>query len=100
MLVAGLVGASGEVVGIERDATSIERAEALVAAAGLRNVSFLNADVNKIVIAQPFDAVVGRFISDVSSRSHFRAAVRFSLGSSWWSARLPRTIMDTDACPR
>jgi tRNA G46 methylase TrmB len=50
MLVAGLVGASGEVVGIERDATSIERAQARVAAAGLRNVSFLKTDVNKIVI--------------------------------------------------
>src|SRR5262249_56685727 len=42
MLVARLVGASGEVVGIERDATSIERAEARVAAADLRNVNFLN----------------------------------------------------------
>jgi SAM-dependent methyltransferase len=62
MLVARLVGASGEVVGIERDATSIERAQARVAAAGLRNVSFLNTDVNKIVIDQPFDAAVGRFI--------------------------------------
>jgi len=62
MLVAGLVGASGEVVGIERDATSIERAQARVAAAGLRNVSFLNADVNNIVTDRPFDAVVGRFI--------------------------------------
>jgi SAM-dependent methyltransferase len=62
MLVAGLVGASGEVVGIERDATSIERAQARVAAAGLRNVSFLKTDVNKIVIDQPFDAAVGRFI--------------------------------------
>jgi ubiquinone/menaquinone biosynthesis C-methylase UbiE len=62
MLVARLVGASGEVVGIERDATSIERAQARVAAAGLRNVSFLNADVNNIVTDRPFDAVVGRFI--------------------------------------
>jgi len=62
MLVAGLVGASGEVVGIERDATSIERAQARVAAAGLRNVSFLNVDVNNIVTDRPFDAVVGRFI--------------------------------------
>jgi ubiquinone/menaquinone biosynthesis C-methylase UbiE len=62
MLVAGLVGASGEVVGIERDATSIERAQARVAAAGLRNVSFLNTDVNKISIDRPFDAAVGRFI--------------------------------------
>jgi ubiquinone/menaquinone biosynthesis C-methylase UbiE len=62
MLVAGLVGTSGEVVGIERDATSIERAQARVAAAGLRNVSFLNADVNNIVTDRPFDAAVGRFI--------------------------------------
>jgi len=62
MLVSGLVGASGEVVGIERDATSIERAQARVAAAGLRNVSFLNVDVNNIVTDRPFDAVVGRFI--------------------------------------
>ena len=62
MLVAGLVGASGEVVGIERDAASIERARARVAASGLRNVTFLKTDVNKIVIDQPFDAAVGRFI--------------------------------------
>ena len=62
MLVAGLVGPSGEVVGIERDAASIERAQARVAAAGLRNVSFLNTDVNKIAIDRPFDAAVGRFI--------------------------------------
>ena len=62
MLVAQLVGASGEVVGIERDPTSIERAQARVAAVGCRNVSFLNADVNNIVTDRPFDAVVGRFI--------------------------------------
>jgi 2-polyprenyl-3-methyl-5-hydroxy-6-metoxy-1,4-benzoquinol methylase len=62
MLVARLVGASGQVVGIERDATSIERAEARLAAAGLRNVNFINTDVNSIVIDEPFDAAVGRFI--------------------------------------
>jgi ubiquinone/menaquinone biosynthesis C-methylase UbiE len=62
MLVARLVGASGEVVGIEGDATSIERAEARVAAADLRNVNFLNADLNNIVTDGHFDAAVGRFI--------------------------------------
>jgi ubiquinone/menaquinone biosynthesis C-methylase UbiE len=62
MLVAKLVGASGEVVGIERDAASIERAQARVAAAGFRNVSFLETDVNHVVTDQPFDAAVGRFI--------------------------------------
>jgi ubiquinone/menaquinone biosynthesis C-methylase UbiE len=62
MLVAGLVGASGEVVGIERDAASIERARTRVTAAGLRNVTFLKTDVNEIVTDQRFDAAVGRFI--------------------------------------
>ncbi len=62
LLVAGLVGASGEVIGIERDAASIEKAKARVAASGLLNVTFLKTDVNKIVIDQPFDAAVGRFI--------------------------------------
>jgi ubiquinone/menaquinone biosynthesis C-methylase UbiE len=62
MLAAKLVGPSGEVVGIERDASSIARAKARVAAAGLRNVSFTQADVNQIERDTPFDAAVGRFI--------------------------------------
>jgi SAM-dependent methyltransferase len=62
MLVAGLVGPSGEVVGLERDTRSIARARARVAEAGLRNVSFTEADVNQIANDKPFDAAVGRFI--------------------------------------
>jgi ubiquinone/menaquinone biosynthesis C-methylase UbiE len=62
MLVARMVGSSGQVVGVERDANSIARASARAAAAGLHNVSFLNSDVKNIVDEQPFDAVVGRFI--------------------------------------
>ena len=62
MLVAQLVGPSGEVVGIERDANSIARAQARVAAAGLRNVRFINTDVNNVTDDQLFDAAVGRLI--------------------------------------
>jgi len=62
ILLARLVGPSGEVVGVERSADSIARANARVAAAGLRNVNFLNSDVNNIVAEEPFDAAVGRFI--------------------------------------
>jgi ubiquinone/menaquinone biosynthesis C-methylase UbiE len=62
MLLAQLVGPLGEVVGVERDANSISRAKARSAAAGFRNVSFLNSDVNNIVNDRPFDAAVGRFI--------------------------------------
>ena len=62
ILVARLVGPSGEVVGIERDASSIARAKARVAEAGLRNVSFTQTDVSEIVSDTLFDAAVGRFI--------------------------------------
>jgi len=62
MLVARLVGPTGEVVGIEREASSIGRAKARVAAAGLRNVSFRQTDVHQILSHELFDAAVGRFI--------------------------------------
>src|SRR6266851_437611 len=62
MLVARLVGPSGEVVGIERDTRSIARARARVVEAGLHNVSFTQSDVNQIAHDKPFDAAVGRFI--------------------------------------
>jgi ubiquinone/menaquinone biosynthesis C-methylase UbiE len=62
MLLARIVGPTGEVVGIERDACSIARANARVAEAGLRNITFTEADVNQIGSDQPFDAAVGRFI--------------------------------------
>ncbi len=62
MLVAQLVGPSGEVVGVERDTRSIARAKARVAEAGLHNVSFTQSDVSQIASTRPFDAAVGRFI--------------------------------------
>lgn len=62
MLVAQLVGPSGEVVGIECDAHSITQARARVAKAGLSNVTFTQTDVNQVVNDKPFDAAVGRFI--------------------------------------
>ena len=60
--VARLVGPSGQVVGIERDARSIARARARVAEAGLRNVEFIHCDASSIPVSRPFDAAVGRFI--------------------------------------
>ena len=62
MLAARLVGPSGEVVGIERDARSIARAKARVAEVSLHNVSFTQSDVCQFVSNKPFDAAVGRFI--------------------------------------
>jgi SAM-dependent methyltransferase len=62
LLAARLVGPSGEVVGVERDARSIARARVRVAEAGLDNVTFIQADALQIAANKPFDAAVGRYI--------------------------------------
>ena len=62
LLLAQLVGPTGAVVGVERNADSIARAAARVAAAGLGNVSFAESDATGLNVTGSFDAVVGRFI--------------------------------------
>jgi ubiquinone/menaquinone biosynthesis C-methylase UbiE len=62
MLVARLVGASGEVVAIERDSNAVAKARARVTEAGFQNVSFNESNVDEILYGKPFDAAVGRFI--------------------------------------
>src|SRR6516164_4957910 len=67
MLVAELVGPTGEVVGVERDANALTKARSRVAEAQLRNVSFVEADVGQVASSKPFDAVVGRLILEYVS---------------------------------
>jgi ubiquinone/menaquinone biosynthesis C-methylase UbiE len=62
MLVARLVGPSGEVVGIERDTRSVNRARTRAAAASLHNVNFVEADIAHFSTDKQFDAAVGRYI--------------------------------------
>jgi ubiquinone/menaquinone biosynthesis C-methylase UbiE len=65
MLVAELVGPSGEVVGVERDANTLVTARSRAAEAQLRNVSFVETDIRHVVSevnSKPFDAAVGRLI--------------------------------------
>jgi ubiquinone/menaquinone biosynthesis C-methylase UbiE len=62
MLLAGLVGSSGEIVAIERDARSIDRARIRASQRGLRNVTFVQTDIAQFSSDASFDAAVGRFI--------------------------------------
>ena len=62
MLAARLVGPSGEVLGVERDARSIAKARTRADEAGLRNVTFTQSDVSEISSDRQFDAAVGRYI--------------------------------------
>jgi len=62
MLAARLVGPTGAVVGVERDAGTMVKARSRVAEAGLHNVTFMQSDVGHVVSSELFDAIVGRLI--------------------------------------
>jgi ubiquinone/menaquinone biosynthesis C-methylase UbiE len=62
MLAARLVGPSGEVVAIERDARSVNRARTRAVEAGLHNVKFVETDIAHFSTDASFDAAVGRYI--------------------------------------
>ena len=62
MIAARLVGASGEVIGIEQNATFAARARERVIAAGFKNVTFIHTEASALAIDGSFDAIVGRFV--------------------------------------
>ena len=62
MIVARLVGTSGEVLGVEHNPGFVARARERIAAVGFRNVNFIQADANALAINRSFDGVVGRFV--------------------------------------
>lgn len=62
ILLSRLVGPDGAVVGVERDADSHEWAKQRVRRLGIRNVAFVQADIDRLPSAEPYDGAVGRFI--------------------------------------
>ena len=62
ILVAGLVGNSGQVLGVDRVSVAVDAANARVRAAGVPNVSFQVGDPAEMTFDRPFDAIVGRYV--------------------------------------
>ena len=62
VLVAELVGESGEVVGVDRVSAALTAAERRIAEHGLRNISFREGDPGSLSFDRPFDAAVGRYV--------------------------------------
>ena len=62
MLVARIVGPSGKVVAVERDARTINLARARASEASLGNIDFVEADIAEYSTDSMFDAAVGRYI--------------------------------------
>jgi len=62
LLAASLVGETGHVVGVDRDAIALAKARSWAGAACTTNVRFIEADLTDLQIDGDFDAIVGRFV--------------------------------------
>lgn len=62
ILLADLVGATGEVVGTDTARVAIDAAEARIRTASLTTVTFRHGDPAELTFDDPFDAVVGRYV--------------------------------------
>ena len=61
-MVAERIGPQGTVVGVDMNPAMIDFARQRAQAAGITNVAFLQGDLSQMVLADQFDAVVGRLI--------------------------------------
>jgi ubiquinone/menaquinone biosynthesis C-methylase UbiE len=61
MLAAELVGPTGSVVGIDRNQEGLAVAKDRAQAAGLRQISLVQASVEEFSACEPFDLVIGRY---------------------------------------
>lgn len=61
-LAAQLIGDTGEIVGVDRAANALAVARERARTLSLRNVSFREGDPANMTFAEPFDAVIGRYV--------------------------------------
>ena len=61
-MLAELVGASGQVVGVDINCNILETARQRAATAGIENVEFIPGDARTLAFDDKFDAIVGRFV--------------------------------------
>ena len=62
LTLAKLVGASGQVIGVDVNASILDTARQRATDVGMRNVEFIAGDARMLAFADQFDAIVGRFV--------------------------------------
>ena len=101
LLVARLVGPSGRVVGVERDARSLAKAEERARNSGHTNISFRLSDLTQLGSVGTFDAAVGRqilmYLPDIDAyaaglRSFVRPGGVLAFQEASYESRIVQTI--------
>ena len=62
LTLAERVGPTGQVIGVDVNASILDTARQRAANVGMRNVEFIAGDARRLTFADKFDAIVGRFV--------------------------------------
>ena len=62
LTIAELVGPTGQVIGVDVNASILDTARQRATDAGMRNIEFIAGDARMLAFADKFDAIVGRFV--------------------------------------
>ena len=62
LTLAELVGPTGQVIGVDVNASILDAARQRAIDAGVRNIEFIAGDARMLAFADKFDAIVGRFV--------------------------------------
>ena len=62
LTLAELVGATGQVIGVDVNASILDTARQRAINTGVRNIEFIAGDARMLAFADKFDAIVGRFV--------------------------------------
>ncbi len=62
LTLAELVGPTGQVIGVDVNASILDTARQRAANVGMQNVEFIAGDARRLAFADKFDAIVGRFV--------------------------------------
>ena len=62
LTLAELVGPTGQVIGVDVNASILDTARQRAANVGMRNLEFIAGDARMLTFADKFDAIVGRFV--------------------------------------
>jgi SAM-dependent methyltransferase len=89
-LAADVVGDGGSVTGVDRSADAIATATAAAAARSLSNVSFVLSDLDALTVAQPFDAIIGRYALEWLPDPARTLGALARHARPWRRGRLPR----------
>lgn len=101
MLAADLVGSSGRVVAIDRNATVMETAYRRAQLAGLSHIEFVQSEIETFVSHDRFDAIIGRYVLIYAADpgASLRAAARYLKPNGIFAFQEANGIVCTSSLP-